>query len=135
MRKMTARFETWYRNRQFMTYLQQVSALIGCQGTATVQVPRPVYNFPSTKHSKEDTKSMFHTECIFAATPPALSREPSHCPPEHALSQPCEPKLPINDQQEFLQSDQMRSRLEELCASLHTMAQSKCEEDYVEQLR
>jgi hypothetical protein len=135
MRKMTAMFETWYRNRQFMTYLQQVSALVGCQETATVQVPRPVYNFPSTKHSQKDTKSMFGIDCIFAATPPALSREPSRCAPEHALSQPCEPKLPINDQQEFSQSNQMRRRLEELCASLLNMAQSKCEEDYAEQLR
>ncbi|KAF2833124.1 hypothetical protein CC86DRAFT_461565 [Ophiobolus disseminans] len=124
MYRITAKFDTWFSNRQFVDYLQQTSLLISSQRSLAIQSPLPQHSVPPKKqHQAKGAKNMFDIERIFAAVPPA------------ALSPPREPKIHIDDQNVLFQSAQMKLRLEGLCQSLQSLARSKCEEDYVAELR
>ena len=128
MTAVTAKFQTWYRNRLFMEYLDQISTLMTRQEAIAVQAP-------PKKHSMRDLDNMFGVDRIFAAVPPVILRDSSLHTSVHALSPPLEPELPVNGQQMSSQSDQMRVRLDDLCDTLQGLARSKCEQDYVVGLR
>jgi hypothetical protein len=135
MTAVTAKFQTWHRNRLFMEYLDQISTLMTRQEVIAVQAPRAIHIAPPRKDSTRGLDNMFGIDRIFAAVPPVILRGSSLHTSVHALSPPLEPKLPVNDQQLSTQSAQMKVCLEHLCDTLQGLARSKCEEDYVVGLR
>jgi hypothetical protein len=134
MTAVTAKFQTWHRNRLFMEYLEQSSTLMTRQEAIAVQAPRAVHVAPPRRHSTRSLDTMFGIDRIFAAVPPVILRDSSLHTSVHALSLPLEPEFPVNDQQST-QSDKMRVCLEDLCNTLQNLARSKCEEEYVVSLR
>ena len=135
MRGITANFEAWYCNRQFVAYLQQMSALMTRQNVSAIQLPSPLHSAPPQKPKLEDARKMFGVDRIFAAVPPVVARGHADITAKDEISPPDEPQFQKNDQPASSQSDQMKLRLGELCGSLQILAQSKCEKDYVAGLR
>ncbi|RMZ73552.1 very large low complexity [Pyrenophora seminiperda CCB06] len=135
MKAVTAQFQTWYHNRLFMEYLEQISTLMTRQEAIAVQVPCAICIAPPRKHRTRGLDNMFGIDRIFAAVPPVILRDSSLQTSVHALSPPLEPELPVNYQKNSARSEQMRVGLEDLCDTLQGLASSKCEEDYVATLR
>lgn len=134
MSAITAKFQTWHRNRLFMEYLEQISTLMTRQEAIAVQAPPAVHVAPPRKHNTRGFDTMFGINRIFDALPPVIVRDSSLHTSVHTLSPPLEPVLPVNDQM-LPQSDRWRVSLDDLCNTLQDLAKSKCEEDYVLGLR
>jgi hypothetical protein len=128
MPKIVAKFRTWYRNRGFMEYLRQTSALMAQQEVVVVVPPRYNANTPLSPCKINDRLKTFVIDNIFAAVPPVISRG-------GALSPPGEPVFPVQEQYTSVGSQEMKIRLGKLCDSLQTYAKSRCERGYVDDLR
>jgi hypothetical protein len=122
MPQVTAKFSSWYCNGQFLDYLQQTSTAMAQHNIIAIVPPQPTIGVRLKVNSTEGLKMMFHVNNVFTAVPPCLTP-------------PCEPKLPIQDRHTLSQDDRNKTRLEQLCRSLDALATSKCEMDYVENLR
>jgi hypothetical protein len=122
MPEVTAKFKSWYRNRQFLDYLQQTSAAMAQQNVIAIIPPQPKLSVRLDTHRTEDLEMIFHINDVFTAAPPSLSP-------------PFEPKLSTQVRHTLSQDDQNKARLEQLCKNLETIARSKCERDYVISLR
>jgi hypothetical protein len=135
MPSIKARYKTWHLNRRFEEYLQQTSDLMAKQNASVVARPQPVSSVLMRKNSTKGAEMMFSANNIFAAVPPVISREHACHPMGSALLPPCEPMLPVKEGHCSSPNDRRKACLEELCDTLETFANSKCEKEYVGDLR
>ncbi|KAF1841017.1 uncharacterized protein K460DRAFT_347564 [Cucurbitaria berberidis CBS 394.84] len=136
--KVSVMFNDWYDNRCFLEYLQEISVAMARQEELAV-LPS-CYNLAlvSEKRSLSDEDRHFSTRGIFAGIPPTISRNCKcylYQSSPLSLIPPCEPELLIVEQSLSTRNLQMKNRLENFCHSLQAYAKSKCEKDYVNQLR
>jgi hypothetical protein len=135
MSPIKAKFTTWFHNRQFLAYLQETSALVAQQRASPFTSPRLVYSKPLPCYKRDDAQLIFHIDNIFAAAPPVVLREDTSHSTLSALVPPCEPGFPTKEAHESSHGDIQDTRLERLCTTLHSLAKSKCESNYVDALR
>jgi hypothetical protein len=135
MPRISAKFQTWFRNRQFEDYLQQTSALMVQESIHAIVSPRPINSAYPTVRGIKSVDVSFHVNNIFATSPPTVVRENIGNTTLPELVPPCEPGLPSKSQFISAQSNGKKGRLGQLRENLENLAQSKCEKDYVEDLR
>jgi hypothetical protein len=135
MSQIMPKFKTWYQNRQFTEYLQQTSALVAQQNIIAIAPPKPVLGVRLEVNNSKGIKMMFHVGNVFTATPPSIARDDALHPTMPALVPPQEPTMPTQDLHTVPQDTRKKARLEQLCRDVTVLADSKCEKDYVENLR
>ncbi|KAF1915062.1 hypothetical protein BDU57DRAFT_539445 [Ampelomyces quisqualis] len=132
---VTAKFNTWYRNRQFLSYLQQTSTLIAQQVVSAVHLSTPLLGALAAIRDTKGAKMMFGVEHIFAGEPPMIIRDGIDHSGMTGIVPPSEPHLSTGENNTLSQSDRNLDSLKKLCESLGSLATSKCETEYVENLR
>lgn len=135
MKEIVSKFETWYYNRQFDMYLGQVSATMARQIALAAKLPLPIHSVPLKKIKLRNEEGRFDIDRIFVADPPTIARETASRHVDHALSPPSEPEVLTNDRTVSSQNASVKLCLRDLCAKLQTLAQSKCEQNYIDELR
>jgi hypothetical protein len=93
MSPIKAKFKTWNRNRQFLGYLQETSALMARQRVVSITLPHPIHSNPLILNDKKIKVRIFHIDKVFAATPPLVSREHADQSAACSLVPPPEPRL------------------------------------------
>lgn len=126
MRGITVKFKAWFDNRLFLSYLGQLSSDLARK--AVISVSGPVYmHRPSLKkNTLGDTPRYLSTNTIFQTVPKSITS---------ALTMPPEPKLSVPQQKTTRRDAGTGSRLEQLCSNLEGCAKSKCDKDYIKDLR
>jgi hypothetical protein len=135
MPSITTKFRTWYWNRQFNDYLQQASALVAQQNVIVVVPPKPVQGVLIKVNNTKGLNMMFHVGDLLTAIPPTISRDDSLHPPISTLVPPREPTPSTENRYTLSQDTRKNARLEKLCEDLSNLATSKCEKDYIKDLR
>ncbi|KAF1941797.1 hypothetical protein EJ02DRAFT_490907 [Clathrospora elynae] len=128
-------FKAWFLNRQFLEYLEQLSAKLARQVTLGVPTPHYVLTLPTKENGLSDSVRHFAVEEIFAAQPPSICRETLNRFTLQSITPPCEPHVLTKEQNVPIEQSDMKQRLENLCQRLMGYSKSKCEQDYVEHLR
>jgi hypothetical protein len=136
--QVLTKFQNWYRNRQFSDYIQKTYQLLLQQDVRAVVMPPPPlpnYGVLWKVRGTEGMNISFHVDDIFAASPPNIAWDSVNNTTKSSLIPPSEPELPFNVQHTPVESGRNKGSLEQLCGDLQNLAQSKCEGDYVRDLR
>jgi hypothetical protein len=135
MPSVIAKYESWHLNQRFEQYLQQTSDVIARQDVSPIVSSRAVHKTSLRRHSIQGIRMTFGVDNVFAAAPPSITCEHGLHHTIPSLLLPCEPKLPFKDRHSPPPENQKKAHLEQLCQTLQSLAKSKCEMDYVSDLR
>ncbi|KAF2856141.1 hypothetical protein T440DRAFT_531312 [Plenodomus tracheiphilus IPT5] len=130
MKSVTSKFEAWHDNREFHRYLQDLGDTIARQAWVGVPSPRYILSSPESSIRLSDESRNFGSGDIFAKDPPELLGHTCAI-----RAPPREPNMLVKECATSEQNPSFREPLEELCHDLEKYAQSKCEKNYVFDLR
>jgi hypothetical protein len=123
MERVREKFKTWYDNRRFYKYLNEVTSVFSRQMVSNVPSPRFTIVTPSRQPTVAEIVRYLSADSILSSSPPALL-----------------PKAPKNLDVTLLelppgsQDEKTRHRLTTLCQDLKAQSQSTCEKAYVADL-
>jgi hypothetical protein len=120
MEKVRQKFKTWYDNRIFYQYLNEVTSVLARQRVSDVPMPRLSVVTPLRPLTTTEDVRYLSTESIFSSSPPArLPKAPK--------------KLDINllELPPSSQDAKTKHRLTTLCQNLRTQMQSTYAEEYI----
>jgi hypothetical protein len=115
-------FKIWYDNRKFYEYIENIYRVLGRQQVSPISLPmyfKVVQALPVT-----DKVRFVTTEHMFCHAKP-----PSLLDPQPLM------RLPIHVGPAITQDNQSKARLSDLCHSLFESSMSKCEQDYIKDLK
>ncbi|CAI6290147.1 unnamed protein product [Periconia digitata] len=130
-------FTAWSNNRGFLQYLDKLSsavARLGCIGVPKLIILKP-RSVPKSSQFQSRIIPYVSEQSIFQSTPAQIDRVFTETSERILRGKPPYERVPVKEESEG-QSGQCRAnRLQDLCKTLETMAESKPEKSYVENLR
>lgn len=111
MTLVTAEMEQWYRNMEFISYLEQIEDAIKRQPVAQLGIQ--ALKFEDPKYAKVMQKAFVSSEDLFSSSPPQLLPQPPRLPPNSLLTS---------------------SNLDSLLRTLQGTARSSYEQNYAREL-
>ncbi|KAI4667609.1 uncharacterized protein J4E88_010273 [Alternaria novae-zelandiae] len=121
-------FYTWYDNHMFMEYLGKLSTIMERQAASQILAPRHILTSPPKQNRLSDSARHLSVADVFTSNP-SLSIETL------SLKAPSEPAVTVAREYKPEEHSPVKERLEELCRRNMVYATSKCEREYVENLR
>lgn len=135
MNSVRALFQSWYDNRNFEQYMQNVSNIIEHLPAALVVLPRISEAVSYKKVRIASNARCCNSASVFASIPPRIGGDASD-EGDTALSKA--PQLPnLEFTSNFLDStvSEAKIQLEDFCMKLNVCAKTPCEQRYVDDLR
>ncbi|KAI4913140.1 hypothetical protein J4E85_010873 [Alternaria conjuncta] len=121
-------FYSWYDNHLFMEYLGKLSTIMARQVASPVVTPQHILTSPPKQPQLSDSTRHLSVLDVFAL-------RPSRSIETLSLTAPSEPAVTVAKGHLPEKHSEVNERLEELCRRNMVYATSKCEREYVENLR
>ncbi|KAI8936437.1 hypothetical protein NX059_006844 [Plenodomus lindquistii] len=152
MANVNSKFERWYDNQEFDRYLQNLEVTMARQPWTGISPVLYALSSPRPSLRLDDKARIFGVDDVFATNPAAISgprKYSNNDMPNHQvdfliatgheactiLDPPREPTLLIQERTTSRSSPGFLEPLGSLCKDLENYAQTKCEKNYVEDLR
>ena len=135
MKSVRALFQSWYDNRNFEQYMQNISNIIERLPAALIALPRISEAVSYKKVQIASDARCCNSASVFASIPPRIGGDASDEGVTALSEAPQLPNLEFTSKSLMSTISEAKIQLEDFCMKLNACAKTPCEQRYVDDLR